>query len=325
MHTFTSFDGMRIAYHDEGEGPAVILLHGGYADGLGQFGDFERILPLLEKQQEMFREVFGGALPLPNPPLEGRPGVVRALLAAGARTILPDMRGFGASDKPREKTAYENSAMARDVVALIDHLRLDAVDVVGFSMGAGTAARLLVLRPPKVKSAILAGFGDYAMEDTVMEFPKSWPVPVSVPRPITVRVWLEEGAKILEKGEMVPGHLASANLIAARVTGTDPKVMAAVIRGALMNSLSAEALQRVDIPVLILNGKADAANQKIAGLLKAIPTARAGECEGDHNSTPYEPTFQQAIVRFFEGQWRLRIAGQEPFLALATPTSRLLP
>ncbi len=77
---------------------------------------------------------LGGALPLPNPPLEGRPGVVRALLAAGARTILPDMRGFGASDKPREKTAYENSAMARDVVALIHHLRLDAVDLIGFSM-----------------------------------------------------------------------------------------------------------------------------------------------------------------------------------------------
>jgi pimeloyl-ACP methyl ester carboxylesterase len=310
MNTFTSFDGIRIAYYDEGEGPAVILLHGGYLDGLGQFGDFERMLPLAEKRQEMFRQVFGGALPLPNPPLEGRPGMVRALRAAGVRTILPDMRGFGRSDKPREKAAYENSAMARDVAALIDHLRLDAVDVIGFSMGAGVAARLLILRPPQVKSAILAGFGDYAIEDHVMEFPKSWPVPDSVPRPITARVWLEEGAKILEKGEMVPGHLASANLIGCRLTGTDPKVMAAVIRGALMNSLPTEGLGRVDIPVLILNGKADAANQKIAGILKAIPTARAAECEGDHSSTPYQPTFQQAVVQFFEEQWRMRTDAQ---------------
>jgi len=75
----------------------------------------------------MFREVFGGALPLPNPPAEGRPGLAHALRAAGARTILPDMRGFGASDKPREKEAYADSAMARDVLALIEHLRLDAV------------------------------------------------------------------------------------------------------------------------------------------------------------------------------------------------------
>ena len=72
--------------------------------------------------------------------------MVRALLAAGARVILLDMRGVGASDKPRDQAAYGDSAMARDVVALIEHLRLVAVDVIGFSMGAGTAARLLILR-----------------------------------------------------------------------------------------------------------------------------------------------------------------------------------
>lgn len=306
MNTFGSFDGIRIAYHDEGEGPAVILLHGFGVDGMGQFGEFERILPILEKRQEMFREVFGGAPPLPNPPLEGRPGVVRALLAAGARTILPDRRGFGASDKPREKTAYEDSAMSRDVIALIDHLRLDAVDLIGFSMGAGTTARLLMLRPPQVKSAILAGIGDYALKDGVLEFPKDWPVPDSVPRPITRRVWAEEGARILERGEIVPGHLASATLIAARVTGADPQVLAAVIRGAVAPTWPPEALRKVDIPVLILNGKADAANQKIDGLLKEIPTARSAECEGDHHSAPYQPTFQQAVVQFFTEQWRLR-------------------
>jgi pimeloyl-ACP methyl ester carboxylesterase len=306
MNTFTSFDGIRIAYHDEGEGPVVILLHGFGLDGLGQFGDFDRILPILEKRQAMFREVFGGAPPRPDPPLEGRPGLVRALQAAGARTIVPDMRGFGASDKPREKTAYADSALARDVIVLIDHLRLDAVDVIGFSMGSGTTARLLMLRPPQVKSAILAGVGDYALEDGVLEFPKDWPVPDSVPRPITRRVWAEEGAKILEQGEIVPGHLASAALIAARVTGADPKVLAAVIRGAVVPTWPTEELRKIEVPVLILNGKTDVANQKVDRLLQEIPTARSAECDGDHNSAPYQPTFQQAVVQFFEEQWRLR-------------------
>ena len=246
------------------------------------------------------------APPLPNPPLEGRPGLVRALLAAGARTIVPDMRGFGASDKPREKTAYADSALARDVIALIDHLRLDAVDVIGFSMGSGTAARLLMLRPPQVKSGILVGVGDYALEDGVLEFPKDWPVPDSVPRPITRRVWAEEGARILEQGEIVPGHLASAALIAARVTGADPKVLAAVIRGAVVPTWPTEELRKIEVPVLILNGKADVANQKIDRLLQEIPTARSAECDGDRNSTPYQPTFHQAVVQFFQAQWRLR-------------------
>jgi pimeloyl-ACP methyl ester carboxylesterase len=214
------------------------------------------------------------------------------------------MRGFGASGKPREQSAYENSAMARDVIALIQHLGLNTVDVVGFSMGAGTAARLLLLHPPEVKSAILAGVGDYLIEDTPMEFPKTWPVPDSVPRPITVRVWAEEGAKILEKGEFVPGHLASASLIAAKVTGADPKVLAAVIRGAIMDILPAEPFRTISVPVLILNGMADVANQKVATLLKAIPTARTAAAEGDHHSAPYQPSFQQAVVTFLKEQWQ---------------------
>ena len=47
LKTFITFDGATIAYHDEGEGSPVILLHGYGVDGLGQFGNFERILPLL--------------------------------------------------------------------------------------------------------------------------------------------------------------------------------------------------------------------------------------------------------------------------------------
>lgn len=306
MHTFTSSDGTRIAYHDEGNGPAVILLHGFGVDGLGQFGEFERILPGLEKRQAMFRQAFGGAPLLSDPPPEGRLGLARTLLAAGARAILPDMGGFGASDKPCERSAYEDSAYSRDVVALIDHLQLDAADVIGYSMGCGTAARLLAFHPPQVKSAILAGVGDYVLEDNVMEFPKNWPIPDSVPRPITRRVWAEEGARILEQGEIIPGHLASASLMAARATGADPRVLAAVIRGAVMPTWPVEALRTIEVPVLILNGRADAANQKIDGLLGAMPTARAATCEGDHLSTPYQPTFHQVVIRFFQEQWRLR-------------------
>jgi pimeloyl-ACP methyl ester carboxylesterase len=312
MNTFISFDGIRIHYCDEGKGPPVILLHGFGVDALDQFGDFDRIRPRLEKRQQMFREVFGGALPLPDPPAEGRLGLAHALRTVGARTILPDMRGFGASDKPREKEAYADSAMARDVLALIEYLHLDAVDVLGFSMGCGTTARLLTLHPPQVKSAILAGVGDYAIQEVEMDFPKNWPIPDSVPRPITGRVWAEEGAKILEQGEIVPGHLASASLIAARVSGMDTKVLAAVIRGAVAPMWPAEALRTINVPVLILNGRSDAANQKVARLLGEIPTARFAACDGDHHSTPYQPTFHTAVAAFFEEQWRLRGCARTP-------------
>jgi len=65
MKTFTSFDHATIAYHDEGEGFPVILLHGYGVDGLGQFGSFERIVLILEKRQKLFIETFGEAPPMP--------------------------------------------------------------------------------------------------------------------------------------------------------------------------------------------------------------------------------------------------------------------
>lgn len=308
MKNFASFDGATIAYHDEGEGSPVILLHGYGVDALGQFGSFERILPMLEERQKLFIETFGAAPPLPDPPAEGRAGIIPPLLAANARVILPDLRGFGASAKSREVTFYSNWAMARDVMALIEHLHLDAVDVVGFSMGAGTTARVVILGPPQVKSAILAGIGDYAIEGTVLEFPKNWPVPEHLPKPLTHKIWAEEGARVLEKNELVAGNLGSAHVIAARITGADPMVLAAVIRGAVADQMTAEQLNRIRVPVLVLNGKGDVANQKTARLVEEIPTATSGECEGDHNSTPYQPSFRQAVVGFLKRQWRDRAA-----------------
>jgi pimeloyl-ACP methyl ester carboxylesterase len=88
LNTFASFDGATIAYHDEGEGSPVILLHGYGVDALGQFGSFELILPILEERQKLFIETFGGAPPLPDPPEEGRKGIIPPLLAANARVIL---------------------------------------------------------------------------------------------------------------------------------------------------------------------------------------------------------------------------------------------
>jgi hypothetical protein len=43
-------------------------------------------------------------------------------------------------------------------------------------------------------------------------------------------------------------------------------------------TLPVEGLQKIDIPVLILNGKSDVANKKIAGFLKELPKARSAEC-----------------------------------------------
>ena len=115
----------------------------------------------------MSREEMDFAPPMPEPPTEGRPGLMARLLEAGARVIIPDLRGFGASGKPRTPQAYADSAMARDVAALVERLDLEAVDVLGFSMGSVTASKLLALDVRQVESAVLGGVADYVLEGEV--------------------------------------------------------------------------------------------------------------------------------------------------------------
>src|SRR5439155_3680505 len=74
------------------------------------------------------------------------------------RVVGVDARGHGRSDKPHDPAAYENSAMVRDVGALLDHLALSRVDLVGYSMGAATAVRFAA-QDRRVRRLVLGGIG----------------------------------------------------------------------------------------------------------------------------------------------------------------------
>lgn len=67
-------------------------------------------------------------------------------LAESHRVICPDLRGFGWSEAPRGR--YEISELASDVVALLDALELDQVDLIGHDWG-GYAGFLLCLDFPR--------------------------------------------------------------------------------------------------------------------------------------------------------------------------------
>lgn len=86
--------------------------------------------------------------------------------------------------------------------------------------------------------------------------------------------------------------------------------LAAVLRGDGAEQVSPEAQRQVQVPVLVLNGKDDLANQQVARLVSAFPNARSAVCDGDHHSTPWHPSFQQAVASFFVEQWRIRTLGK---------------
>lgn len=105
---FASFDGARLAYHVEGEGRPVILLHGLFSSAAMNWIKW---------------------------------GHGTRLAAEGFKAIMLDFRVHGDSAAPQDPAAYPPGVLVLDVAALADHLGLEpgAFDLVGFSLGARTA------------------------------------------------------------------------------------------------------------------------------------------------------------------------------------------
>ena len=90
-------------------------------------------------------------------PLSGRSweAQVPALLEAGYRVITYDRRGFGSSSQPT--TGYDYDTFAADLDALLTHLELTDVALVGFSMGGGEVVRYLATYgESRISAAVLA-------------------------------------------------------------------------------------------------------------------------------------------------------------------------
>src|SRR5690606_14058643 len=120
-----SFDGSELALHRIGEGRPVVLLHGLFSSA----------------QMNWIR--FGHA---------------QKLAAARLEAIMPDLRAHGESAKPHEAEAYPAGVLVRDLEAIVAALELDEFDLVGFSLGARTAAGAVIagVRPRRL---VLAGMG----------------------------------------------------------------------------------------------------------------------------------------------------------------------
>jgi pimeloyl-ACP methyl ester carboxylesterase len=115
--------GMRINVEDSGSGPAVLLLHGWPDD------------------HRLWRHQLA------------------ALTAAGYRTIAPDLRGFGDSDKPGAIEDYGMIQIVGDLVGLLDHLDVPRAHVVGHDWGGATGSVLAALVPDRVASLTCLSVG----------------------------------------------------------------------------------------------------------------------------------------------------------------------
>ena len=118
-------DGHDLAYHDVGEGPPVVLLHGS-GPGVSGWANFGANLPVL---------------------------------SLGLRCIVVDQPGFGASSRPERYDRNYLRVAADAVGGLVDALGLETVALVGNSMGGDVAVRYTLDNPKRVSRLLLNGPG----------------------------------------------------------------------------------------------------------------------------------------------------------------------
>jgi pimeloyl-ACP methyl ester carboxylesterase len=117
---------VEIAYLDEGDGDPIVLVHG--------FASSRNV-----------NWVY--------------PAWVSELRKNARRVIALDLRGHGDSSKLYEPEQYSIEIMTGDVIALMNHLKLDRADIMGYSLGSRITAVLARSQPQRLRSAILGGIG----------------------------------------------------------------------------------------------------------------------------------------------------------------------
>ncbi len=84
---------------------------------------------------------------------------VPALVEAGHRVIVPDLRGYGRSDRPDSVDAYHLLFLAGDVIAVLDDLGLGQAAVVGHDWGAAITWGLASLAGERVERMVALSVG----------------------------------------------------------------------------------------------------------------------------------------------------------------------
>ena len=117
---YRQWEGMRLAHIDEGDGEPVLLVHGEPTWGF------------------LWRKVM------------------EPLLETGYRCIVPDLPGFGRSDKPVDDTWYTYDRHTAALVSLIEELDLTGMTLVCHDWGGPIGLRAASIEVPERFSRLVA-------------------------------------------------------------------------------------------------------------------------------------------------------------------------
>lgn len=113
---YAPVNGLKMYYEIHGSGEPVVLLHGAFMAISGDWNDW-----------------IGE-------------------LARTRKVIAVEMQGHGRTADIKRDLTFEN--LADDVAALLDHLKIPKADIIGYSLGGGTAMQFAIRHPEKVRKVV---------------------------------------------------------------------------------------------------------------------------------------------------------------------------
>ncbi|MGB5821531.1 MAG: alpha/beta hydrolase [Saonia sp.] len=237
---FVTSDGIKIAYSDEGKGTPILLIHGFINSG----SSWDRTV--LKKE----------------------------LLKSGYRVIVPDLRGNGASDKPQMDEAYRDDAEVKDLIALVDYLKLKKYKAVGYSRGSIILAKLLT-KDVRIKKVVLGGMG---IDFTDPHWDR--------------RIMFAQAFN----GKTTPETQGAVDY--AKSVGADLRSF--YLQQAYQPLTKKEELRTIKAGMLVIAGDKDLDNGSPLELQETLPKSKLHIVPGNHNDTYKTETFSKVVCSFLE-------------------------
>ncbi len=248
-------DSVRLYYevHGEarGEHPPVILLHGGVSSFDHTYAQF---------------------------------GWVEALTVAGLRVVGLDFRGHGNSERPHDPACYGTENLAGDVRALLDHLGLQRVSLIAYSIGTAVAMALMLGEPARFARAALVATGDGLIGHA----------------PHTFDALLPQMQQVFARDAYprdLPKHQSAYWNILEQIRG-DREAMRAMA-GAAYPPFGVEQVAQLRVPTLVVSGAVDPVLGRGPRLAAALGRGTYLEIAGaNHFSLAMNAAVREAVVDF---------------------------
>ena len=263
----TTDDGVKLYYEEAGSGAPVVFVH--------EFAGDHRSW---EPQMRFFARYF--------------------------RCIAYDARGFPPSDVPEDGARYSQAHARDDVVAVLDHLKIDRAHVVGLSMGGFAALHVGIAYPKRARSLVIAGCGYGAEPDKKEKFRAECEAAAAS--------FEANWAEAAKKYALGPTRVQFQNKdprgwaeFAQQLAEHSPKGQALTMRGVQMKRPSlyelTDDMRKIDLPTLIVTGDEDDPCLEPGLLMKRhIPTAGLVVLPwSGHTINIEEPeAFNRAVLEF---------------------------